>query len=328
MDTRLLRSFLAVVRTGGMTSAAAEQGFVQSTITAHVQALERLTGARLLERRSGGVVPTLAGSLLAERARQLLDLEERMLAELTAEAGRLAGPVRLCAPDSVCAYQLAPLLPELRTRFPDVQLSLSPATTRAALAALADHSTDLALVLEPSADPPDAHVTGLAVQELVLVGAAVTDLPRNRPLAPAELAAAGVLLLEEGCSYSDELAGLIADVAPQTIPSRFGSIETVKRCVEAGLGLALLPAVTVAGELAEGRLAALQPPPIAPQRLWLARHRSRWLPPAAEAVHATLADLLQDSHDSSTRAVIPELQVSAGGGGMLRSRTRPGSGRG
>ncbi|GAA3144357.1 LysR family transcriptional regulator [Nonomuraea roseoviolacea] len=293
MDTRLLRSFLAVVRTGGMTSAAAEQGFVQSTITAHVQALERLTGARLLERRTGGVVPTPAGSLLAERARQLLDLEERMLAELTAEADRLAGPVRLCAPDSVCAYQLAPVLPELRRRFPDVRVSLFPATTRAALAALADHSADLALVLEPSADPPDADVTGLGEQELVLVGTAAADLPRDRALTPADLAAAGVLLLEEGCGYSDELAGMVAAVAQQAAPSRFGSIETVKRCVEAGLGLALLPAVTVAGELAEGRLVALRPPAVAPQRLWLVRRRSRWLSPAAEAVQAALEKLLR-----------------------------------
>ncbi|GAB3983984.1 LysR family transcriptional regulator [Actinoallomurus acanthiterrae] len=290
MDTRLLRSFLAVVRTGGITAAAAELGFVQSTITTHVQALERLTGTPLLDRHPGGVSPTHAGTLLAERAEQILDLEDRMLAELAADADLPAGPVRLCAPESVCAYQLAPLLPRLRARFPDVDLSLFPADTRTALTAIADRRADLALTLEPSVNTAQADVVDLGVQELSLVAPATTDLPRDRPLTPAELAATGVLLLEEGCAYSDELAAAIATTgAPVTRP-RFGGVETVKRCVAAGLGVALLPTVTVAEDLADGRLVRLRPPDLAEQRLWLLRPRSRWVSPAVQAVHTLLRE--------------------------------------
>ena len=97
MDTRLLTSFLTVLRAGGITAAAAELGFVQSTVTTHIQTLERLVGTPLLDRHPGGVSPTRAGSLLAERARQILDLEDRMLTELTTAAAEPAGPVRLCA---------------------------------------------------------------------------------------------------------------------------------------------------------------------------------------------------------------------------------------
>jgi len=95
MDTRLLNSFLTVLRIGGITAAAAELGFAQSTVTTHVQALERLAGTPLLDRHPGGVSPTRAGSLLAGHARQILDLQDRMLTELTAAAARPAGPVRL-----------------------------------------------------------------------------------------------------------------------------------------------------------------------------------------------------------------------------------------
>ena len=137
MDTRLLSSFLTVLRAGGITAAAADLGFVQSTVTTHIQALERLVGTPLLDRHPAGVSPTRAGSLLAGHAQQILDLEERMLTELAAAATKPAGPVRLCAPESVCAYYLAPALPEVRTRFPDVSLSLFPASTRTALTALA-----------------------------------------------------------------------------------------------------------------------------------------------------------------------------------------------
>ncbi|MEV0405881.1 LysR family transcriptional regulator [Actinoallomurus sp. NPDC050550] len=290
MDTRLLRSFLAVVRTGGITTAAAELGFVQSTVTTHIQALERLTGTPLLDRHPGGVSPTHAGTLLAERAEQILDLEDRMLAELTADADRPAGPVRLCAPESVCAYQLAPLLPRLRERFPDVDLSLFPADTRTALTAIADRRADLALTLEPSVNTPQADVADLGAQELSLVAPATTDLPRDRPLTPTELAATGVLLLEEGCAYSDELAALIAAAGAPVARPRFGGVETVKRCVAAGLGVALLPTVTVAEELTDGQLVRLRPPDVAEQRLWLIRPRSRWVSPAVQAVHTLLSE--------------------------------------
>jgi DNA-binding transcriptional LysR family regulator len=83
-------------------------------------------------------------------------------------------------------------------------------------------------------------------QQLSLVAPSTTGLPRHRPITPTELAATGVLLLEEGWSCSDELAALIASADPATTPPRFGGIETVKRYVAAGLGLALLPTVTVA----------------------------------------------------------------------------------
>ncbi|MCO5971141.1 LysR family transcriptional regulator [Actinoallomurus soli] len=295
MDTRLLRSFLAVVRAGGITAAAAELGFVQSTVTTHVQALERLTGTPLLDRHPGGVSPTHAGALLAERAQQILDLEDRMLAELTADAARPAGPVRLCAPESVCAYHLAPLLSVFRERLPEVRLSLFPADTRTALAAIAERRADLALLLEPSVDTPQADLVDLGRVELSLVAPASCGLPRDRPITPAELAAAGVLLLEEGCAYSDDLAALMAAAGTPVAQPRFGGVETVKRCVAAGLGLALLPTVTVAEELADGRLVRLTPPRLADQRLWLLRPRSRWPSPAIRAVQSLLTDLVPDN---------------------------------
>jgi len=62
MDTRLLTSFLTVLRAGGITAAAAELGFVQSTVTTPIQALERLAGTPLLDRHPGGVSPNRAGS--------------------------------------------------------------------------------------------------------------------------------------------------------------------------------------------------------------------------------------------------------------------------
>ena len=183
MDMRLLTSFLTVLRAGGITAAAAELGFVQSTVTTHIQALERLAGTPLLDRHPGGVSPTRAGSLLAEHAQRILDLEDRMLTELTTAAAEPAGPVRLCAPESVCAYRLAPFLPEVSKRFPGIGLSLFAAGTVTALTALADRRVDLALILGPPLHSPAVELADLGVQQLSLVAGAAATLPRHRPSA-------------------------------------------------------------------------------------------------------------------------------------------------
>lgn len=66
MDLRDLRSFLAVVRTGSFTAAAADLGYTQSAVSQHVAALEADLGTPLLHRRP--VRPTAAGARLAEHA--------------------------------------------------------------------------------------------------------------------------------------------------------------------------------------------------------------------------------------------------------------------
>jgi len=118
METDLLRSFRAVVRTRSFTAAAAELGYVQSTVTAHVQTLERLVGIRLLDRLPAGAVPTGAGRRLVPYADDVLTLEQRILVDVPAQPGHLSGVVRLAAPESLCAYQLPDLIAVLRDRPP------------------------------------------------------------------------------------------------------------------------------------------------------------------------------------------------------------------
>jgi len=94
METNLLRSFRAVVRARSFTAAAAELGYVQSTVTAHVQTLEGLLGARLLDRLPAGAVPTEAGRRLVSYADDLLVLEERLRVDVPGQPGHLSGVVR------------------------------------------------------------------------------------------------------------------------------------------------------------------------------------------------------------------------------------------
>lgn len=267
METDLLRTFIAVVRTGSFTAAARELGYVQSTVTGHLQALERRLGTRLLDRLPSGAVPTDAGARLVPYAKQLLDLETRIATDVPYGDDRPTGRVRLMAPESLCAYRLPDLLARLRADAPDVRLALAPGGTASALAAVRAGTVELSLLLEPTLTAADLHLEQLGNEELTLLTAARTRHLHTpgQELTWAQLAQNDALLLEDGCSYSDDVARqLLAVGQPDTRRTRFGSVEAVKRCTAAGLGWTILPSVTAAAELHAGALTAL-PGPLPPQ---------------------------------------------------------------
>lgn len=154
--------------------------------------------------------------------------------------------------------------PELRATAPAVRLGLAPAGTAAALAAVRIGSAEAALILEPKLAAADLLLEPLGVEKLALVGAPTfgpsgdTD---GQSLTWAQLANHDVVLLEDGCSYSDDVAHrLLVAGQPDSRRTRFGSIEAVKRCVVAGLGWTVMPAATAASEVSAGVLTVLPGP--------------------------------------------------------------------
>lgn len=293
MDTELLRTFCAVVRTRSFTAAARELGYVQSTVTGHVQALERRLGVRLLDRLPTGAIPTDAGRRLTPLARQVLDLENRIRTEVPADGDEPAGPVHLIAPESVCAYRLPALITRLRAEAPQVRLVLTPGGTAAALAAVRDGTTDVAVVLEPVLAVPDLDVRTVGTEAVVLLAAPAGD--RARRWTWADLAERETLLLEEGCSYGDQAARhLVAAGQPADRRTRFGSVEAVKRCTAAGLGWTVLPAVTAAAEVDAGALEVLDGPALPACAVHVATHPDRTRGPAVRLVLERLRALWAD----------------------------------
>jgi len=237
METRLLRTLLVLARTGSFTATAAELHLVQSTVTTHVKTLERQLGARLFDRLPTGAKLTEAGERALAAALDVLAAEQRLL-DTAKGVLEVSGDVRLGAPESMCAYRLPTIIADLADRRPGVTVHLTPVGTRQALDAVHDGVVDLALVLED--DPPTTTLTA------VPIGTERIDLVA----APGHPDTGRYFLLEEGCSYTDRFARDLPDVHP----TRFGSIEAARSCVVAGLGLSVLPRISVADQLAAGAL--------------------------------------------------------------------------
>ena len=161
IDPRRLRVLQAVAAHGSVTAAADALHLTPPAVSQQLLALERETGASLIDRSGRQVTLTAAGRLLAghgERIAAQLREAERDLAELT---GQAAGPVRLAAFQSVMSPLIAPALRILAAAHPAIRPAVTERYGPDAVAALRLGDLDVVLTEYDAASPPPAE-PGLA----------------------------------------------------------------------------------------------------------------------------------------------------------------------
>lgn len=134
----------------------------------------------------------------------------------------------------------------------------------------------------------------LAEEPMVVLAPPDHSLAGSARVVPADLAGEPILLTEPGCNYRIMLERELAEArVEQAAALEFDGVEAVKQCVVAGMGVAMLPAVTVEAELERGELAALQ---WAGRNLaipvQMIRHKDKWVSPALAAFLETSREVI------------------------------------
>ena len=309
MELRQLKTFRAVAENLSFTRAAGELGYVQSSVTAQIQGLEKELGVPLFDRVGRRVTLTDAGRRLLGYAEKMLELEEETRASVSAD-GEPAGTVTISAAETHCTYRLPRVLGRFRELYPQVRVLIRPVPVGTfcgdTVRDLGEGKADVAFVL----DRP-VRSAGLAaeplVEEPVWVLAAPDHLLAARtPVRPVDLRDETLLLTGTGCSYRATFLDALArdGVHPGTL-LEFSGVEAIKQCAIAGMGVAVLPAVVVSKEVEEGSLTTLN---------WsrqedfkvvtqMVRHEERWLSPAAEAFCNVAREILGATQSKSPVAV-------------------------
>jgi DNA-binding transcriptional LysR family regulator len=284
LDLRHLVTFQAVASARSFTRAAAALGYAQSSVTAHIHALENDLGVSLFDRSGKQIGLTDAGRRLLVYARQLLQLAEEAAAAVSDDR-RADGSITISAPETLCTYRQPVLMQAFRERYPQARIIFRPSRADALCHHVREGEIDVAFVLEPPFGSPDLEVVELLREPIALIGRPDHPLADRLAVAPIDLSYEPILLTEAGCAYRMlfERALHAAGAVPREIVE-FGSVEAIKQCVAAGMGLAVLPRVAVERELASGQLAALRwaGPPIA-VITQMACHARRWQSPALRA---------------------------------------------
>jgi DNA-binding transcriptional LysR family regulator len=276
MELRLLVTFEKVATVLSFTQAAAELKYAQSSVTSQIRALESSLGTELFDRLGSRIRLTEAGERLLPYARQIIELSEEARAAVVG-AEEPSGTLTVGTMESLTSYRLPPLLEFFHHRYPQVRLFLRTTIGDESRQALRQGTYDLSFLMEAETEHPGLETEVLAVEPLALV-AAPGQAAVGRELTTADLVRQPLLGPEPGCAYRDLFERELTSLGGPVQFMEFGTIEATKRAVAAGLGIALLPEVTVAAEIAEGRLVRLPWEPPFTLRTQLAWRAGKRLP--------------------------------------------------
>jgi LysR family transcriptional regulator, hydrogen peroxide-inducible genes activator len=280
--------------------AAAEAQFVtQSTLSAGIKELETVLGVQLVERDKHHVRLTTLGEDVVARGRGLLAAATD-LAEAARSARRpLSGPLRLGAIPTIAPYLLPGLLPALRRAHPELKLYLREDLTGRLLDRLRTSRLDVALIALPF-DTGDLYVRELFKDEFSFVAREEDPSVRTKAVAIRKVDSGDMLLLEEGHCLRDHA---IAACGPRR--GAWGSrveatsLTTLIQMVEGGIGVTLLPRITLDAGILKGTGLVSRPFSSAAPSRTLALVARRTSPRVRDA--DLLADFLVEQHRPSGR---------------------------
>lgn len=334
MQLQQLVYFLAVARTRHFTRAAELAHVAQPSLSKQIHNLERELGSELFHRARGNVSLTPAGEVLVPFAKRILADVETARLQVNELAELRQGRLRLGATPSLCTGLLADALAGFRARYPGIELVIDESGSRDLVRQVADGAIDLAVITSPlhRGDPTLDSVPILREQLTVAVPRSlepdldsfrIEDL-RERPL----------VMFREGY---DLRTMTLAACQRAGFQPRFaiegGEMDAVLSFVEAGLGIAVVPSMVLAGR---PQLRGVPFVPPVPTRAIALAHRSDVHPTrAAQEFRRILLHLLEEAHAEHSLpagvefipAAGPRIDQSASGAGSPHHSPEPISSR-
>ena len=262
-----LRSFLAVIRGGSVTTAADELVVTQPSVSAAIAALSHEVGTPLFERSGRGVRPTAAGRAFAPFAADVIGLLEvgRRAAREAAEVD--ARVLRIAAVTTAAESFVPALMRSFAEEHPDVRLALSVGNRGQMLDLLLRHEADVAFGGRP---PADARIVAQAFlpNELVLVCAADDPLAGAERASPEQLAGRTWLLREPDSGTRSANEEFLAATGLSADTLTVGSNGAIRQAARLGLGISFLSRDAVASDLQAGLLGVIGVDPAPAPRDW------------------------------------------------------------
>lgn len=286
VELRHLIALQAIVEEGSFWKASERLECSPSALSQQIATLERLVGHRLLERSRGRrqVVLTEPGRLLVRHADAIVARLRAAHADLTAFAEGAAGTLRIGTYQSVGAKIVPRLLREFAADWPSIDLRLTESANDDELLKLVERGElDLTFSFLPLPEGP-FEATELMSDPYVLAVASDSPLARSRTARIGQIAGRQLVSFKQDrmtAHVEEHLRD--AGIEPNVV-FRSDDNGTVQGMVAAGVGVALVPALTL--DENDPAIRVLEIDGMPPRVLALAWHRDRYRSPAALAFAA------------------------------------------
>ena len=254
MESRLLKMFCVVVKSGSLVTAAGTLHLTPSAVSHGIKALETELGCRLFERSSKRLLITQAGEQLLAQIETPLAALEAATESIKRLGQRGQTRLRIGTAASACQHILPAVIRELKKTHHHLELLVASGDMPEMVELVHANKLDLALGIAPDTE------TGLEVRsifrdELMFVFAPTHPWAAGRPISREEIRSQPLVLYQRS-SYTTQMVNQFfraLDLVPSTI-MEIGSIEAIKELVKLNLGVSVLAPWTAHRELTRGTL--------------------------------------------------------------------------
>ncbi len=224
---------------------AAENTFVtQATLSMMVKKLEEELGVVLFDRSKHPIIPTEAGKMVIDQAKVILRESQRLKEQILESKEIISGELRLGIIPTLAPYILPLFLNNFLKKYPDVRLQVSEITTDSIINKLEDSELDAGLLAIP-VNRRNLYEQSLFYEEFVVYASTGEKFKNKKYVLAKDIDVNRLWLLEEGHCLRSQVINLceLKELEKNTHHLNFttGSIETLKKIVEANQGITILP---------------------------------------------------------------------------------------
>ena len=256
MEIRQLRALAAIAETHTFTAAAVRVHVTQAAISMQIRQLELETGTLLFVRTPRRCVLTHAGERLLERARRILREHDAALAELAELSGTSHGRLRLGSASAMFSSdQLPQILKDLRARCENVEVTVTSGTSESLVRQITAGELDIAFISLPVEEARGVQTELLLKDELIAIANPAHPLAHKRVISAFELAGQKLILGERGGNTRRLIDEFFAEAGLRPVVAmELSRLTSIKRMVESGMGVGIVPVRSALEEITEGRL--------------------------------------------------------------------------
>ena len=258
MHLETLKVFCDVVETRSFSIAASQNYVTQSAVSQQIRMLEEKYGKQLLERTRNNVQLTPAGEILYQVSKEIVQRYGELEARLQAVAKVVAGTVRVATVHTIGLYELSAQLKRFLKAYPQVQLQLEYSRSNKIYDDALKGGIDIGIVAYPSRRP---GITLIPFREdrLVLVCSPQHPLAKHKQVSIKKLDGEALVGFERDIPTRRLVDGLLRRHGVRvSYAMELDNVETMKRVIEIGTGIAILPEPAVRPEVKAKSLAAVQ----------------------------------------------------------------------
>jgi DNA-binding transcriptional LysR family regulator len=242
-------------------SLAAERNFItQSAVSQQVRSLEERFKRKLLERVRGRreVKLTPAGEVFYKEARHVLESYRQLEESLRGLVGKIGGTVKVATVYSVGLHELPPKVREFMTKFPSAKIDLEYQRTTRVVRDVLNGNVELGVVAFPEARR-GLSIAPMTTTRLVLITPPDHKFAKRSQVKAKELDGEDFVLFERDVPTRKAVDKILKENGVEVKKvAEFDNIETIKRAVEVGFGLSIVPEPAVQDAERNGLLSVIK----------------------------------------------------------------------